>query len=183
MKLQLFCAALTVAGLMAGDARANLIVNGGFETGDFTGWTLGGNTSPMSVVTSPVDGGSFSAKIAGGSRRSDTLSQTISDTAGTVYDLSFARFQGGGGRAIGLTVTWDGTVIFSEMNPGSDPFQDFNFTVVGTGSDTLVFTAFNMPSSSYLDNVDLEAVTPEPGLYAALGLGLSGLAVFRRRQK
>ena len=32
-------------------ARANLVTNGGFETGDFTGWTQGGNTGFTGVDT------------------------------------------------------------------------------------------------------------------------------------
>ena len=44
-----FGAALMSAILVSSDARANLVTNGGFETGDFTGWTQGGNTGFTSV--------------------------------------------------------------------------------------------------------------------------------------
>ena len=41
------CAVLLIA--FACHASANLVTNGGFETGDFTGWTQSGNTGFTSV--------------------------------------------------------------------------------------------------------------------------------------
>ena len=37
--------ALVLATFFAGAAQANIVTNPGFETGDFTGWTLSGDTS------------------------------------------------------------------------------------------------------------------------------------------
>jgi hypothetical protein len=42
-------AALMSAILISSGAHADLVTNGGFETGDFTGWTQGGNTGFTSV--------------------------------------------------------------------------------------------------------------------------------------
>lgn len=53
---------LALAGLLtlgiAQSAKANLIVNGGFETGDFTGWTQTSNTSATFVDGEPQPGSS-----------------------------------------------------------------------------------------------------------------------------
>src|SRR5260370_23598673 len=55
--------ALLTFGLLIGFARpasAGLVVNGGFETGDFKGWTLGGNTD-FTFVDGEPHSGMFSA--------------------------------------------------------------------------------------------------------------------------
>src|SRR5271154_1397276 len=109
--------------IVSAPASADLIVNGGLETGDFTGWTMGANSFPESVVTIPVNSGQYAAQIAGYSYDPDTLSQTVATTAGGVYDLSFWRYQAGGSPPISLTVSWDDTTVFSESDTGSQPYQ------------------------------------------------------------
>src|SRR5215471_3379908 len=85
--------ALTLALGSAGPARAmNLVTNGGFETRDFTGWTLSGNTFFTHVdcgtnVVSPHTGECAAALGAMGS--DNTLSQTIPTVPGGTYLLSF----------------------------------------------------------------------------------------------
>jgi hypothetical protein len=177
-----------IAGVLlaANQAQANLIVNGGFETGDFTGWTVDPDPSfPQYIVTSPVESGTYAAQIAGYSDQGtgpDTLSQTVGDTAGQSYYLSFGRYiDGNGGPTVSLTVTWNGNQIFSELNPGTFGFyQDFSFVVVGTGSDTLLFTSANDPSYTYLDDVSLTA-TPLPSTWTMLIAGFLGIGFFAYR--
>jgi hypothetical protein len=180
-----FAASVALAtAVVASQAQATtLIVNGGFETGDFSGWTANAVSFPMYIVTSPVHSGTYAAQIAGFSLAPDTLSQTVSDTAGQAYDLSFSRFIGDGDPTVSMTVTWGGATIFSELNPGaanSNVYQTFSFGVVGTGSDTLVFTTANDPSFTYLDDVSLTA-TPLPPTWTMLIAGFVGLGFFAYR--
>ena len=75
----------------------NLVTNGSFEDGNFTGWTLGGNyvlppnNTPEIFITSgtgAADSGNYAAGF--GSVHTDgTLSQTLQTTAGQQYTLSF----------------------------------------------------------------------------------------------
>src|SRR5689334_4677324 len=46
---------------MAGRANANLVANGDFETGDFTGWAQFGDTSFSGVDGTAPQAGSFAA--------------------------------------------------------------------------------------------------------------------------
>src|SRR5450755_2518776 len=74
-----------VSGLLACAACAahagpNLVVNGGFETGNFAGWLV--SDSSLTVARSEMPhSGSFEADL--GNRSLSTLQQTISTIAGT----------------------------------------------------------------------------------------------------
>jgi hypothetical protein len=82
---------IAMAGLVMGGAKANLLVNGSFETGDFTGWTEDGNFSFTSVTSGLYDTssvGSFPAEqctyyvFEGPIGSNGTLSQTFADIPG-----------------------------------------------------------------------------------------------------
>ena len=178
------------------NAKAELIVNGGFETGDFTGWTPGPDGFPQYIVTNPVHGGTNAAQIAGFSFNPDTLTQNIATTAGTAYSLSFWRYQDPmnptadnfpDGKTF-LTVTWNGVNIFDESYTGvyaGDPYHKFTFTVVGTGADVLQFISAQDPAFTYLDDVSLTAAVPEPSTWAMMILGFAGVGfmAYRRRNQ
>lgn len=73
----------------------NLVNNGGFETGNFTGWTQGGNRIATTVSDSTVNTGSFAAAL--GPVGSDgNLSQTLNTVAGQAYTITFYLFSGTG---------------------------------------------------------------------------------------
>lgn len=107
------CGALSTAGANA----ANLVANGGFETGDFTDWATDAVSYPMYIVTSPVEEGAYAAQIAGYSYGADTLTQSIATTADTDYTLSFWIYQQYIGSVTFLDVTWDGSTVFSMNYP------------------------------------------------------------------
>jgi hypothetical protein len=67
-------------GVGAGLVRANLVVNGGFETGNFTGWTLTNGQYTYVTSGNPYDGtyDCFNGEYPLGSR----LSQTVDTKAG-----------------------------------------------------------------------------------------------------
>lgn len=166
-------------------AGPNLIVNGGFETGDFTGWTPNAVSFPMYPVTSPVEEGNYAVQIAGYSIENfpalggpATLTQVVTDAPSQSYELSFWIYQQNMGPITFFDVTWDGSTVVSMSYPASDsgdiPYVNFTVNVLGTGSDTLQFISANDPGYTYLDNVSLTAV-PEPSTWAMMILGFAGL--------
>ena len=90
-----FASLLCVFGVFACAASAqNLLSNGSFETGDFSGWTTGGNFEFTTVISGPyyaysgAQDGNFYA-VMGPVGGDGTLSQTFADNAGTLCTLSF----------------------------------------------------------------------------------------------
>ena len=179
LAISLFCIALNASAVPL-TPITNIVTNGGFETGDFTGWTLSGNTGGAGLT-----GGSGNIGVDTDSAHSGTygaffgpvgslayLSQSLSTVAGTTYDLSFFLLsEGGGGESIVgggfgkvdqiFQVFWNGSLIFS-IPPGSSPsvYSQFNFTgLLATGTSTeLKFGFQNDPSFWNID--DIVAGTP-----------------------
>ena len=178
-----------IAGLFLAAAAANatpILVNGSFETGDFTGWTLGGNTDFTGVASSfgptPQDG-IYDANF--GPVGSDGfLSQSFSDSSGQSYNLSF-WFASDGGSPADFSASIDSTTLLSigPVVPGSG-FTNYSFNFTGTGSDTLSFTNRNDPAYNYLDNISVtQAIAvPEPGTLPLFATGLLAFFLLRRRK-
>ncbi len=72
---------------------ADILTNGGFETGDFTGWVLGGDLSQpydARVNTNAPNSGTYAAHIGDeGFNGPTTLSQTFNTIGGAFYDVNF----------------------------------------------------------------------------------------------
>ena len=164
-------------------APANLITNGDFATGDFTGWnvTHANSGSNLSVANG-------AAVFAASGSGFDSISQSFATTTGTFYSLSFDLFISNAFQNTPDTafqVLFNGTVIFSSPNINA-PLTTLAFTnlqAIGS-STTLVFRGRrNNPGFIDLDNVDVTTggVVPDTGRSALLmTIGLLGLFGFRR---
>jgi len=169
------------------DPATNLLLNGSFQTGDFTDWTLGGNTGYTGVTsgfggyTDKDSDGYFAYLGPVGSQ--GTLSQTFADTAGQSYTFSF-YYGSFGGTPNNLDAFWNGVEVFSTSDLADLNGAWLNFTVneTGTGDDTIEFAFQNDPSYNLLDDVSVSAV-PEPGSLTLLATGLLALGgALGRRQ-
>jgi hypothetical protein len=77
----------TTVTLVVNTPPASVIVNGGFETADFTGWARSGATS----ISTTAHTGSYSAQVGSSSPfgGDSSISQTFTAPSGTGHSLSF----------------------------------------------------------------------------------------------
>ena len=153
----------------------SLVQNGGFETGDFTGWTLVGNTivysgrgrstvydaiEDASSGYDVVHSGTYGAFL--GDDQLASLSQPLPTIAGQNYLISFWLDNPVSGSVQQFLVNWNGTTLYDSSSPPAFAWTNFQFIVTASGTNSILqFGAENDPSYFGLDDV---SVTPVPSV-------------------
>ena len=139
----------------------NLLANPGFETGDFSGWTLSGSTAfegVSSTFATTPNSGSYSA-FFGAVGGYNIISQTINTVIGDTYNLSFALDNSGGPYSEAY-VDWGGAQVWDIQPAGTFGWNQLGLTVTATGSSTTVSFGFEqVPSYFNLDDTSLVDLT------------------------
>lgn len=168
---RLAAAAAAAAMLCAGAARAALVDNGGFESGDFSGWTLGGDSSFSGVAAGIEHGGSFAAFF--GPDPSGSISQLIDTAQASAYVISFWLALDDSAQPNAFTVRWGGTEVEALSDATQFDYTRYSVLVPSGGATTMLQFEFANPQSFWRID-DIEVTVPEP---ATPLLALSALAL------
>jgi hypothetical protein len=148
-----FCT-IVLATFYAPLGRADLITNGNFGTGDFTGWTASSSGDPYyTTVTNlaPTSDSTYAAEIGAyyddsGNMVQGSISQTLNTVAGQQYTITF------------LYGEYDGNPSLSSNNPYNslDPDNPADCSQNGCYLDSGNVTSSNDPSANpYAQNNNL----------------------------
>lgn len=177
-----FLLAAAACVLTAPAMAASIVTNGGFETGDLTGWSGTLLASPYSGVICPGAGGAPENNcvlFAGTDGAAETLSQVLSTVVGQSYAVSFS-FSSDGSSPSSFSAAFGNQGLYSVTSPALSAATTYTFTGTATGTSTaLVFSFRNDPGYFMLDAVSVSAV-PEPATAALAAAGLLGLLGWRR---
>jgi len=190
-------------GLFLGVSQSKadtLVVNGGFETGNFTGWTLSGNDVAAGTLgnlygvegTDPFDGGpnsgSYQAFFGDLVPNATTLSQNIATVAGDSYTVSFYLLQdtpASDEYGNELIASFGGTTLIDATDVPVQGYTEYSYTLDATSaSSQLSLTLGDGLGYFLLDDVSVTsntAPTPEPSTWMLLLTGTIGGALLYRR--
>jgi len=181
-RIKLGLLAVASACLLAAlPAQANLVVNGGFETGAFPPWTAA--NAVITSIPANVFAGTYAAQL---NATSSSITQTVPIVATKTYFLDFWAQTDGAGI---LTVTLDGALAFTKGFTGATGYAHYSsgpVTVLSGGDVTFNWADGVTPILAHVF-VDAVTLVPEPttmiaGALLLLPFGASTLRILRRNR-
>ena len=168
-------------------AAQELVTNGGFETGNFSGFTQTGNPGATGVFSSLfVASGAFAAYF-GPVGSTGGITQTLSTNAGQSYLISFDLRNFSDGMPNFYNVLFGDVSLFSATNSEAFGFTNFSTTATAVGVSTELAFNFQHDLTYFaLDNVSVTAVNgavPEPATWAMMLMGFGAMGVLLRRRR
>ena len=212
MKLLKISSAILIGFLVqTGASKASIITNGGFETGNFSGWTVAtggelvypqvvikyGQGSPYptgafgEVIPAAPSGGLYGAYFVSDNTK-ESISQLVTLTASQSYEVSFDLYT----PANGLRNPFDAT-LQSSVDSVISPLFHAKTLGLGWKEYSAIFTAdanspytfmlsfagLGIPASDFVvDNASIVAV-PEASTWAMIILGFAGVGFMAYRRK
>jgi hypothetical protein len=187
--------ALLLGSLSAGTSHAELVSNGDFETGDFSGWTQSGDVDPLYTNVDPffastLGGGNYGAVLGPYNGAVGGLSQTLATVQGQEYQVQFDLANFDPNHVNHFEASFSGEPLVGGATP-SLPITNGNafdwtlytFDVTAqSASSQLAFTFSSKDAYFGLDNVSVVAV-PIPAAVWLFGSALVGLGLNRRGKR
>ena len=131
---KLLLALTAVAALsFACPAKANLITNPGFETGDLTGWNFVGNGGVSGLFSGQAPhSGNYQAILT---TPPTSISQSVATTPGATYTIDFFAAAFGSATqppSLTLSVNWGGGTVFSHLFNSNTGYTEYTFNVTAS---------------------------------------------------
>jgi hypothetical protein len=191
--------ASSILGLGSGTAHAaSIISNGGFEAGNFTGWSASGNVSiqkpgPTTALCCETSEGLFYLNFNGGNQVTNgQVFQVLATEIGTSYLLGFDFGKGGGAvgtAALNVAVEGNSSLLSTTVSDSTGGFpgeySNFQFSFTADSSNTvLTFSDASdgtIDFDALLDNVTVEA-EPVSEPFTILVTGLVGFGLMLKKR-
>jgi hypothetical protein len=164
-----------------------LVTDGGFESGDLSGWRQSGNATPYNTEVQMDDphGGSYYANL-GPSGSDGYLTQRLNTVAGELYEITF--WLGSDGETPSdFSATFGNDTLFSQSDLPFFEWTEFTYTAVAQSASTVLKFGFrDDPGFLSLDDVSVSSISeaPEPCTWQFAGVaGLFMLSIRHRRNR
>lgn len=173
-------------------ANANIVTNGGFETGNFNGWILGSDSLSSFVFDSSsappgyAYSGTYFASLT--TDKGVTIKQDLTTVPGANYLVEFMlRYVGRDPAVQGdFAAKWAfGNAFLIGQFPAYGAYGHYQFfATASSASSMLQFGGITGSESAFLlDDVSVSLIqVPTPATIALLGLGLVGIGATRRKR-
>ena len=183
-------------GVAFSTKAANIVTNPGFETGDFTGWTLSGTDSSTSdngiyygVDSQDAHSGAFGAYFGPVGGILD-LTQTLTTVPGTTYAVTFWLSESPDTPAPyvnSFVASLGGITLASLSNTNGADYTEYTATATVSSATSILGFGFRDDTGFFsLDDISVSpgtsVVTPEPATSMFVMSALALLVTVRRKK-
>ena len=172
---KIFCIAALLCAAAWNANAVNIVNNPGFETGNFSGWTVNDPSGFTNVGPDPLfaHSGNFHANL-GAVGLTGSLSQSLSTAIGTSYTLSFWLANDSSTTPNSFAAFFNGIQVFAIANSAVFGYTQFTISgLVATSTSTTLDFRYRHDADFFrLDDISVDAAAGVPESFSTIWLAL-----------